>query len=570
MKFWVLSVANTLLAYASLLAISAPCFADEIDFEGRPSDPASLRAEAFVAAQGAVTTGAAVALAKVSAAFASGGGKIAELEREREPLAQRLAGLERRYMDLVGSDAPEATRLRDRLSRESQELRIRIGAIEDQISAENPGYYELTRPAALELDEVQGLLNDDEAILLLLVSDDATYSFAVSDDSIEWSRSVDLRETPLAGKVAALRRSLGAESGRGTVAEPLGAPRTRFDSTGAHELYTELVKPVESIFTGKRVVMSVTTATLSSLPLQLLVTSPATSEQETQYLADRYAMTSLPSVSSLKALRCLLVEPGQQHRGCRGNSVGRARVASNGEFKLVGYGAPTLLGDGGIERGAQNFEDASKGNLADTNYLRGLDYLPGTKRELEALEAFYGPARAIVRTGEQATEKAIKSAVELKGARYVVFSTHGLLAGKAGVQGEPGLVFTPPSEETKSELDDGLLTASEASRLTLSAEFVVLSACNTGASDGRDGADGLSGLARAFLFAGARSLLVSHWEVNDQATRELITRTFSALDESGARDRAEALQKAMRSVRSTPGWTSPRFWAAFTLVGVPE
>src|SRR6185436_963383 len=99
----------------------------------------------------------------------------------------------------------------------------------------------------------------------------------------------------------------------------------------------------------------------------------------------------------------------------------------------------------------------------------------------------------------------------------------------------------PP--EKGSELDDGLLTASEISRLKLDADWVVLSACNTAAPDGTPGAEGLSGLARAFFYAGARSLLVSHWAVASDATVALTTRMFEELARGASK--GDALRRSM-------------------------
>ena len=111
------------------------------------------------------------------------------------------------------------------------------------------------------------------------------------------------------------------------------------------------------------------------------------------------------------------------------------------------------------------------------------------------------------------TEKRLKS-TPLDGYRIVHFATHGLLAGEtaqlANANAEPALVLSPPV--VASEEDDGLLTASEISALKLNADWVVMSACNT-AGGGKPGAEALSGLARAFFYAGARALLVSHWPV---------------------------------------------------------
>jgi len=95
-----------------------------------------------------------------------------------------------------------------------------------------------------------------------------------------------------------------------------------------------------------------------------------------------------------------------------------------------------------------------------------------------------------------------------------IFATHGLVAGDLANVVEPALMFSPP--ETATELDDGLLTASEVAQLDLDADWVVMSACNTAAGASKS-AQALSGLARAFFYAGARALLVSHWAVNSRA-----------------------------------------------------
>ena len=94
--------------------------------------------------------------------------------------------------------------------------------------------------------------------------------------------------------------------------------------------------------------------------------------------------------------------------------------------------------------------------------------------------------------------------------RVVYFATHGLVAGDVKGLAEPSLALTLP--QPPSDIDNGLLTASEVAQLKLDADWVVLSACNTVAGD-KPGAEAMSGLARAFFYAGARALLVSHWSV---------------------------------------------------------
>jgi CHAT domain-containing protein len=133
---------------------------------------------------------------------------------------------------------------------------------------------------------------------------------------------------------------------------------------------------------------------------------------------------------------------------------------------------------------------------------------------------------------------------------------------------EPALVLTPPSEATLE--NDGLLTASKIATLKLNADWVVLSACNTAASDGAPDAGGLSGLAKAFFYAGARSLLVSHWSVPSRATVKLITDAFDELAKDPKIGRAEALRRAeiaMLDPSSPSEFAHPLSWAPFVLAG---
>jgi CHAT domain-containing protein len=166
----------------------------------------------------------------------------------------------------------------------------------------------------------------------------------------------------------------------------------------------------------------------------------------------------------------------------------------------------------------------------------------------------------------EATEAAVKT-VPLSDYRVIYFATHGLVAGDIKDVAEPSLALSLPKQSTA--LDDGLLTASEVAQLKLNADWAVLSACNTSAGD-KPGAEALSGLARAFFYAGARALLVSHWKVSSTAATRLTTATFDYLKSNPSAGQAEALRRAMLAYMadpSDPDNAYPAFWAPFEVAG---
>jgi CHAT domain-containing protein len=165
-----------------------------------------------------------------------------------------------------------------------------------------------------------------------------------------------------------------------------------------------------------------------------------------------------------------------------------------------------------------------------------------------------------------ASETTVKR-VPLADYRVVYFATHGLVAGDVEGLAEPSLALTLPAKPSAD--DDGLLTASEVAQLKLNADWVVLSACNTIAGD-TPGAEALSGLARAFFYAGARALLVSHWAVDSSAATKLTTATFDIVKSNPKLGRAEGLRRAMLAYMNDafdPRHAYPAFWAPFVVVG---
>lgn len=518
--------------------------------------------EGFEAAQWALLSSAGNALQQLGLRAAAGSPELAALVRSRQDLSALVAAAESALAAAANEPGGE-TRIVG-LRGEIDSLLAEIGGIDAQLKRDFPRYAELASPAPMSIGDVQALLEPDEALLLTLSGHDSVFVWAIGKTASAWTRTAYGAAT-LADDIAYLRTQLdpnAATRGAVSLAQPKGdGPRVApFDRIRAHLLWFELIRPVERALAAARHVFVVADGPLAGLPFSVLVASQPDGEdtdpaalRQTDWLARRYAFTTLPSVGSLRVIRSF---PPLRGEG--------PRVA------FQGYGAPVLGG----RRPAVQVADAGaggffRGSLADVETVRDLAPLPQTGPELRRLARVLGAGEADVKLAEAATEAAVKSA-DLSATDILAFATHGLLSGELKGLAEPALVLTPPEFATPT--DDGLLTASEVADLRLSAEWVILSACNTAGSDGRPDAEGLSGLARAFLYAGARAILVSHWPVRDDAAAALTTDTLAVLRSAGSGKlrRSEALRQAMASLMENerdPSLAHPSAWAPFVIVG---
>jgi CHAT domain-containing protein/tetratricopeptide (TPR) repeat protein len=480
-------------------------------------------------------------LAALSAASRAGADELMALNARMTAAERALPGYDEfaRARPAVRDDI-------DRSERDAHEARA---AIERAF----PPYAALAEPKPLTVAATQALLAGDEALLAILVGAQHSFVWAVTRERAVWAQ-IDVGRDALADEVAALRRGL----------DPLAADGDRtpgvvgaFDLAAAHALYRRVLGPVAESFAAKGHLIIVPSGPLTSLPFQVLLTEPAAKEggrpsaedlRDAPWLIKRHALSVLPSVPALSALRAL--SPGAPP-----------------SRPFFGIGDPILKGpdEEQRQRGKPRTPVAAasfyRNGLADIRAVRELAPLPETAEELRSIARVLGAPPEAVVLGEAATESAVKAA-PLHDYRIVQFATHGLVAGELSGLAEPALVLTPP--DTPSEADDGLLTASEIATLRLNADWVVLSACNTAAGS-REGAEALSGLARAFFYAGARALLVSHWAVFSSAATALTTRTFAVLAASPGLGRARALRQAMLELIDQG--EAPGYWAPFVVVG---
>jgi CHAT domain-containing protein len=471
---------------------------------------------------------------------AKGAGGIMAVHARMEAAEKALPG----YVQLT----ERRTALRSDIDRAELEIREARAVITKAF----PDYAALTDPRPLTLAAVQGLLKEEEALVVLLVGRAKSFVWAVTRERAGWAQ-IDAGREVLGGHVSALRNGLDPEAqqdAEGSAGSKAGVT-AGFDLGRAHALYRLVLGPVAPLLRDKRHLLVVPAGPLTSIPFQVLVTAPprpgADALRQASWLIKSHALSVLPSVQSLQALRKLAP-----------NSAATKPFFGVGDPVLEGPGARRQRGAARVSTAPARFY---RSGVADLRAIRELIPLPETADELIAIGKLLGATPDAINLRQAASEPRVRSA-SLKDYRVLHFATHGLVAGDLSGLAEPALVLTPPP--VASETNDGLLTASEIATLSLDADWVVLSACNTAAGSGA-GADALSGLARAFFYAGARALLVSHWAVYSQAATELTTATFAALAAKPQLGRAEALRSAMLDLiaRGEP----PSYWAPFVLVG---
>jgi CHAT domain-containing protein len=436
----------------------------------------------------------------------------------------------------------------------------------------------LTAPQDQQLPEVIQALK--MKIDTLYTADDESYVWAIPHEGQATFSAVPLGRGRLSQMVADLRKSLDPKP------QTLG-DIPEFDTHNAYDLYRQLLMPVERGWKDATDVLIVAHGPLGQLPFAVLPTAPVLPGADPKVLFSRYkkvpwlirraSITRLPSASTFVNLRTVAEgDPGRKPFAGFGDpffNKQQQAEAQKEKAAVATAGREGYLHVRGVRLSKEGILDSD--NIVSCT-INNLNRLPDTSAENKHIaNALGADPVSDVFLGERATEQQVKS-MDLSDRRVIAFATHALVPGDLDGLDQPALALSSPSISGDNE--DGLLTMGEILRLKLNADWVVLSACNTGAAEGK-GAEAISGLGRAFFYAGTRAILVSMWPVETTSASKLTTGLFRYQQRDPSLSRARALQKSALALMDGPGlkdhasgkivasYAHPLFWAPFIIVG---
>jgi CHAT domain-containing protein/tetratricopeptide (TPR) repeat protein len=512
------------------------------------------------------------------------------LEREHS-LAQLLRGKEAVQTKLLNGLHSEEQA--EALKKEIEEIRARYEQVEAQIRAASPGYAALTQPQPLSVAEIQHQLDSNTLLLEYALGEERSFLWVVGPDSIRSFELPKLRDLD-----AAARRFYDLLTARKQRVKRETDQQKRRRLAQAERLYPEvaarlsqmLLGPVAGFLAGKRLLI-VSEGALQYIPFAALPEPPgetahrglrrAVRRDSLVPLIVRHEIIGLPSASTLVALRqatrerqpaseivAVLADPVFDPQDSRVGRVVRSAKSRVRRPEQRTAGTP----------GAKESETASIAASLATDRLtrsaseiglgtRGRELrfprLAFTRREAQAILSVAPSGGGMMALDFQAS---LQTATDPELARYriVHFATHGLVNSEHPELS--GLVLSLVDQQGRPK--DGFLQLQDIYNLSLPADLVVLSACQTGLGKDIRG-EGLMGLTRGFMYAGAARLLVSLWDVDDLATAQLMSRFYRELLTRG-RPPAAALRAAQISIAKEKRWQAPFYWAAFVLQGQPN
>ncbi|AFY82456.1 CHAT domain-containing tetratricopeptide repeat protein [Oscillatoria acuminata] len=464
-----------------------------------------------------------------------------ELREKELNLQQRINATESRRMELLsGEHTPEQA---NALKQELDTLLRQLDELRAEIRRTSPRYAALTQPQPLTSEQIQQQVLDNDTLLLQYsLGEDRSFLWAVTPDT------VDVYELPPRAAIEELGeqfyRLMQNPEYRGESRTITVSPNIPQINASATQLSQMLLSPVADKLAGKRLLV-VPDGVLNFIPFAALPT-PGQGDELTPLLVN-HEIINLPSSSTLAILR-------QQDAG-RTLAPKTVALIADPVFELDDR---RVTGQTAVK--ASDLGRMMLNRSADTIIGRPIPALPGTRQEAEAILALV-PGSGAMSAFDFDASRATVANTDLTQYQMVHFATHGFVSSSNPELS--GVVLSLVDEQGNGV--DGFLRLHDIFNLQLNAQVVVLSACQTGLGDSIRG-EGLVGLTRGFMYAGTPRLVVSLWNVDDNATAGLMSKFYGKLLSQGLTP-AQALREAQLEMLASEEWKSPYFWAAFTLQG---
>ncbi len=483
------------------------------------------------------------------------GADPALLERERR-LRDEVNARDGIRLHLLAQAQPDRKELEE-AERKLGDALAQYGQVQADLKSGSPAYAALTQPQPLSVAEIQAQILDGKALLLeYALGDKRSFLWAVTPEAV---RSFEL---PARGRIEPLARryyELLTARNQHPAGETLQAWKQRIERADAEaeragrDLSRVILGPVEPLL-GDRPLLIVADGALQYIPFAAL---PVASKGIP--LAARHDVVSLPSASALAVLRheirgrprapkalALFADPVFQATDERLASLpGRRRPGKVARMNLAS-----------ATRDGWNPSEPRQGDEERPAFRR----LPSSAREARAIAALVPPGQRLLALGFDAS-RARALSPELAQYRDLHFATHGVLDSRRPELSKLVLSLY----DAKGKPEDGFLRLNDIYNLRLDADLVVLSACRTALGQEIRG-EGLVGLTRGFMYAGAARVLASLWSVEDRATADLMASFYRHRLREGLPP-ATALRRAQLEIARQPGRKSPYYWAGFSLQG---
>jgi len=488
------------------------------------------------------------------------------LLQQQHGLQQSLAAKTQRRIQLLGTknhDAELAV-----LDKELGSLHSQYEEVEDRIRASSPSYAALMHPHSISAQEVQQKLLDEDTVLLeYSLGEQRSYVWVVARDSLS------AHELPKRSDIEQAAREVYVHLTTRSEVRPQESPAQRQARLqSAQRAYAEsaavlshmVLAPVARQIEGKKKLLIVSDGALQYIPFAALPIPERTraNKKETLPLLASYAVVNLPSASVLALLQD---RPDERKKPTKEVAVLADPVFAKDDARVeTGQSRPAAADHGGSGTSRSIAAEQLSRVLADVpSATRGEGYLrrlPFSRQEARAILALVPSGEAMEAVDFEAS-RATALGPELAKYRIVHFATHGLL--DSGHPESSGLVFSLVN--SRGEPEDGFLGLEDIYNMTLSADLVVLSACNTGLGREIQG-EGLVGLTQGFMYAGAPQVVASLWSVDDAATAELMGRFYQAMEKKKLSPVA-ALRQAQVEILKQKRWNDPYYWAGFVIYG---